>query len=243
MNQYKALIFDLDDTLFDTYGQLIQVALKETCQKMINCGLDAKLDQAMDYRNSLFDSKPRCNFCEELVSHFGVSSNSSHSPDQVIELGNQAFYSRKVGEDISVFSGVFKMLDGLQHSFKLYLVTAGNLETQQQKIHRLRIAEYFISIYCMDPSLEQTKSQAFKKILTTLDCKPADILSIGNRLDNEIKEAKELGMDTCYFVHGEYAKMKPSCPEENPDYTIDEITELVHILEMPEDMVNELKNA
>ena len=34
MQKYKNLIFDLDDTLMDTWGQLVANALEEACSKI-----------------------------------------------------------------------------------------------------------------------------------------------------------------------------------------------------------------
>lgn len=241
MRTYKHLIFDLDDTLFDTWGLLVKVALNEACQKMINNGLNAKLDEAVAFREELYRTNPRCKFWDEITEKFGVTGEKNNS--EVSLIGDTAFHKRNVAEKIYLFKGAEKMLEEMQHTFTLHLVTSGNLDTQNQKIKQLDIQDFFKDIYCVDPMKGQSKSDAFKKIFKCADNDLKDFLCIGNRLDQEINMGKTVGFDTCYVRHGEYIHMKPSCKEEEPDYTIENITELIHILEMDEKLLEELKHA
>ncbi|MEE6249114.1 MAG: HAD family hydrolase [Bdellovibrionota bacterium] len=229
MQKYKNLIFDLDDTLMDTWGQLVANALEEACSKMINLGLNASIQDDIQYRRQLYKEKSRSNFCEKLVQHFGVQAQSDS--EKVISAGNKAFYQRQIFENIEVFPGVHDLLKNLQLSYNLYLVTSGNAETQNQKIKLLDIESYFKCIFCVDPFAGQSKKTAFEKILRTTNTQGSENLSIGNRIDMEICQAKELGMDTCLILHGEYIHLEPSCPEERPDFKLEKATEIIRLLE------------
>ena len=48
-------------------------------------------------------------------------------------------------------------------------------------------------------------------VLTIL---PPEILSVGNRRSMDIRSAKQLGMKTCLFLHGEHRHELPQGPEE-----------------------------
>jgi putative hydrolase of the HAD superfamily len=241
MRHFKIIIFDLDDTLFDTWGLLVQTALEEACQKMIQAGLQAELKEAVDFRKELYKNNPRCNFWKEIVTRFGVRAGVD--PAEVAEAGDIAFHKRNVVEPIHLFPKAEEMLQRLQQSYKTYLVTAGNHETQNQKIKQLYIQELFQSIYCVDPMKGETKKMAFEKILKMTGVHPNECISVGNRMDQEIKMAKELGMQTCYVLHGEYIHMKPSCDAEKPDFTVETVCELEHILEMDQNLLKEAKQA
>lgn len=241
MRNYKHLIFDLDDTLFDTWGLLVKNALNEACQKMIDSGLNANLEEAVAFREELYKTNPRCKFWVEISEKFGT--NNGKTKAELSEIGDRAFHKRNVAEKIYLFKGAEEMLSAMQHTFTLHLVTSGNLDTQNQKIKQLDIQDYFKNIYCVDPLEGQSKLDAFKKIVKCSEESPEDILCIGNRLDQEIQMGKTIGFDTCYVRHGEYIHMQPSCPEEHPDYTIENVTELIHILEMDDNLLEELKRA
>ncbi len=57
--KYTTLIFDLDDTLLDTWGQLVQPAARESCQAMIEAGLNADLEECIEKRTDFFINRPR----------------------------------------------------------------------------------------------------------------------------------------------------------------------------------------
>jgi FMN phosphatase YigB (HAD superfamily) len=71
------IIFDMDDTLFDTYGQLVKPASLESCRAMIDAGLNAEIDQCLKARHDLGLSKPRADIYKELVKHFGIRNAGS----------------------------------------------------------------------------------------------------------------------------------------------------------------------
>lgn len=241
MRKYKHLIFDLDDTLMDTWGQLVKVALTEACNAMIRAGLKTDIDTAVAFRSALYKEDPRCDFWKALVEKFGV--NEGIEASAVSEIGDHSFHHRNVKEEIRLFPGAREMLERLQNSYKVSLVTAGSYKTQTQKVSRLDIEILFTEIYCVDPSQGMTKLDAFRKILNLSSDDAGTYLVIGNRLDHEIRMGKSLGMDTCYMKHGEYIHMSPSCPEEEADFVIGDITDLEHLLEMPESFLTDLKKA
>jgi FMN phosphatase YigB (HAD superfamily) len=54
-------------------------------------------------------------------------------------------------------------------------------------------------------------------------------VSIGNRIDVELRDAKELGMQTILVEHGEYVGFTPQIPQEVPDTIIFKVGELKNI--------------
>ncbi|MCB0348887.1 MAG: HAD family hydrolase [Bdellovibrionales bacterium] len=220
----KAIFFDLDDTLFDTYGQLVESAIRDSCQVMIQAGLKANMESCIEKRHSFYLNVPRKNLYQELVTHFGVSNND---PESVAEIGQKAFFEREIEPTISLFSGAKNLLEDLEAKYHLFLVTAGDTNTQKQKVKHLGIEKFFRQIYYVDVRTGQTKKDAFTKALSEYYYKPKECLSVGNRIDHEIAEAKELGMHTCYIKHGQYVYLSPKRPEEIPDFTIDKIRDLM----------------
>lgn len=222
--RYKCIVFDLDDTLLDTSGRLVPAAAREACQAMIAAGLETQTEPCFVERARFIAREPRGNVYRHLVSTFGVRSGTD--PDQVVSAGFQAFHQRDVGNEVALFDGAEDLLRLLAPLHVLYLVTSGNEATQRQKVSLLGIARFFRRVLYVDPSLGQSKSEAFREVLKREGGDPRTFLSVGNRVDTDIATAKEIGWDTCWVRAGEYAHMLPGNPLERPDYEIFDIRDL-----------------
>lgn len=224
----KVIVFDLDDTLFDTLGQLVKPATKETCQAMISAGLNASLDDCIQQRNEIFKNNPRDNIYRLLVNHFGTNDNEN--TDSIVTAGFEAFHNRKVEEEITPFEHTHQTLQSLKANYPLFLVTLGNPPTQQKKVKRLGLEEFFEKIFYVDVAQSHSKKEAFQTIMNQYDLTPDSFLCIGNRIDTELKDGKTLGMQTILMKHGEYLHLESQCLEEVPDAEIENVETLLSIL-------------
>jgi putative hydrolase of the HAD superfamily len=109
----------------------------------------------------------------------------------------------------------------------LNLVTAGHPATQEEKIRILGIRPLFTRIIVVDPSIGERKGSAFSEIMRESRKPPARHLSIGNRVETDIAEARSLGWKACWVRYGEHAAHEPANESEQPDFTIHHISELV----------------
>ena len=223
---FSHLIFDLDDTLLDTYRQLVPKASQEACERMISHGLATGVSECVAAREEIAQTEGRKNLFESLVQRFGTNGRPA---SEVAEAGFKAFYDRKVETTISLFPGLRDTLRDLRASYGLHLVTAGHPATQEEKLKILEMHALFDSITIVNTFSSETKRQAFEQIARNTE-KPAErYISIGNRLDTDIAPAKELGWKTCWVRYGEYAKSKPISVYETPDFVISKISELIEI--------------
>lgn len=229
--RYRCLVFDLDDTLLDTHSQLVPQAARESCQAMISAGLNSTLETALAERANFIAHEPRGNVYAHLVRAFAVRDDSR--PEDVVAAGYNAFHHRDVKENIQMFAGSREMLARLKEAYVLFLVTAGNVNTQRRKVEILEIEILFRAIHYIDPTRGQSKIDAFRAIERSEGGAPESYLSIGNRVDSDIAFAKVLGWDTCWVRAGEYAHMLPNSRNETPDYEILRIEQLEAILAAP----------
>ena len=221
----QLVAFDLDDTLLDTSRLLSPRATHEACVAMIDAGLQTDVDQALEACHDREMKSPRQDLFMSLVKRFGVRDGAD--PLRVATAGNHAFYNRKVEEDINVFPGVLDLLAGLRaDGYHLHLVTQGHRPTQEEKIRILKIGRAFESIHHVDPSKGERKRDAFAKIMEQTGAAASNHLSIGNRIDTDISEAKEIGWKTCWVRYGEYRFLVPTLAREKPDFTILSLAEL-----------------
>ncbi len=221
---FDHLIFDLDDTLLDTSNLLIPRASREACAAMISSGLNADIEACVRAWGEHGALQSRRDLFSHLVERFGV--NRETDAERVAQLGYQAFYNRRVESDISLFSGAHELLSVLGRNYGLHLVTSGTRSTQEEKIRILKIEPLFDSITHVDPTRGERKRDAFAAIQRKTDRPAERHLSIGNRIDTDVSEARELGWKACWVRYGEYVAMTPTTEIEQPDYIIENITEL-----------------
>jgi putative hydrolase of the HAD superfamily len=222
------LAFDLDDTLFDTFGQLVVPATREASQAMIEAGLKATLEQCLEARANLHSKNPRDDIYSLLAAHFGVRKGCDLKA--VIQAGTTAFFDRTIKEQISLFEDAIDTLTELKTRYGLFLVTLGTPKTQMKKVELLKLSSFMRRVFYVDYAVQKSKTAAFRAILDETGLPPDCHLSIGNRLDGEIRDAKALGMQTCLMQHGEFAHMEPANQLEVPDATITRLAELKLLL-------------
>jgi len=229
--RFQVLLFDLDDTLMDTWGQLVAPAAREACAAMIAAGLDADLEACVRERERLFLAFPGQDVYQLLAERFRLRAGAE--ADKVVAAGDDAYFNRQVAPDIRPFDRVPALLADLSADYALHLVTSGHPATQTQKVAHLGIGAYFRSIHLVDSRAGETKGAVFEALLSAAACPAARFMSIGDRLDREIREAKALGMQTCHVHRGEFSHLHPRDPLEQPDYRIRHINQLTQILNQP----------
>ncbi|MES2855590.1 MAG: HAD family hydrolase, partial [Bdellovibrionota bacterium] len=129
---FDHIAFDLDDTLLDTYRQLIPAAVREACTAMIAAGLKAEVDQCVKAREDFIRGNARTSLYRFLVFRFGVKDGVD--PNEVAEIGYRAFHDRQVERNIELFPGARELLKDLRTRYTVHLVTSGHKRTQAEKI-------------------------------------------------------------------------------------------------------------
>jgi putative hydrolase of the HAD superfamily len=225
---FDVIAFDLDDTLLDTTRLLMGPASKEACEAMIKAGLNTDLDTCLKVRRSFLLHNPSGDVYTYLAHYFGSAPDEADSVSKVgiATAGHRAFYSRQVEPHISLTEYSLQLLEELKFNYKLFLITAGDVPTQTQKVQFLKITSYFEKIFYINSyDKSETKLDAFKEISNS-GIKPERHLSVGNRIDTDLTPAKAVGWKTCWVKYGEYAQLMPKSPIEQPDFTIQKIEEL-----------------
>ena len=214
MSNIKAIAFDLDDTLLDTTRLIVPQAATAACLQLIKAGLTLDLDKCMKLRQELAKSMSHKEIFPYIALHYGVNST------QAIQSAIKCFYKPEVPKNLAPFQDALANILELKSHYSIYLVTSGDFETQTKKIHSMKIEHLFQDIYIVDSLKNEKKTNAFLKIITKQKIMPAELLSFGNRLSSEIRDAKKIGAMTCYFAYGEHFGEIPKISEDYPDFTI-----------------------
>lgn len=218
----KCIAFDLDDTLLDTSQWLVPMAARHACQAMLDAGVASDIDTCLQWRSAKAAEFSHREIFAQFIQRYGTST-----PDMALQGALKAFYNPEVPSRLPLMEGAEENLRTLSRKYHLYLITSGEPAAQQRKIKALQIETYFKKIYLVNNFKNETKKHAFESILAVEKIQPEELLSVGNRLSQEIREAKMCGAKTCYFCHGEHVGERPELREDYPDFTVYKHQELI----------------
>lgn len=215
---WHALIFDLDDTLFDTSSQLLPAAHIEAAQAMIAAGLQAPLQQVLELRQQCSQLGGDPSISAQVAMRLGCTSPT------VAEAGERAFFERDPGL-MSLEPDVAALLERLLPAVPMALVTAGHPPTQLTKIRRLDLERYFADVRLVDRQNGERKREALRHLLVGHAWTASRCVVVGDREDDELAAAMELG---CRRVR---VCRDPSRPSDVAEVTIHHVRELEPALE------------
>lgn len=220
--KFTAVAFDLDDTLIDTSGLLVPIASRAAFDAMKALGLEVEFSHFDSIRRTKALSQNHRQIFQDIAHEFGSDENQQ----KLTQAGIEAFYNPPLPQKIPLLPGAEDLLNDLKSKYQLYLVTSGSTSTQQEKTKRAGVYPLFQHCYFVDGFNKGRKRDAFLDILKKTGSAPEKLLAIGNRLSQEIHDAKEIGARTCYFEYGEHVGEKPRNAFEIPDYTVKSHSEI-----------------
>lgn len=222
----KAVIFDLDDTLYDCTGLLVDASRKRAARAMVEAGLPLSVEEAYRLQKSVAEKYgPSSLVFDEIARMYGMD----HS---LIEHALKAYNSDEVA-DIEPFPDVIPTLRQLRlEKYRLFLVTMGVHRRQEKKIELLGIAPYFDEIVISDQEVGMLLEDCFRGLLQKHRLLPEEVAVVGDRVGIELRVARGLGMSTIQMLHGRFKVESPAHGFEKPDYKIKHIYQLSTILEL-----------
>jgi FMN phosphatase YigB (HAD superfamily) len=218
------VIFDLDDTLYDCFGQRVRDAHRYAAQAMVEAGLNATAEAVYRARMRAFRHDPMLRYIDaEVIRRFGADG-----PEALSRIAREAYFNCPVGE-LTLFAGSLPLLRFLaKRGVRNFIVSFGEPKIQRAKVKALGLDREpsVEKIYYADRENVLTKEAAFRKIQKKTGLTPGEMVVIGDRPAREIRAGRELGMHTVRVRHGEFKTQVPAGPEENPDYVIRNIAEV-----------------
>jgi len=222
----RAVIFDLDDTLYDCTGLLVEAARLRAAKAMVDAGLPCTPGEA--YRKQLeleTQLGPRGRVFERLAELYGLGPAA-------IRRAMEAYNSDEV-DDIDLFSDVVPTLHELRsRGIHVFLVTDGVHRRQEAKIRVLGLESLCEAIVINDVERGALVEECFEQLLREYDLQPDEVLSVGDRIHHEVKAANTLGIISCQMLHGRFSALQPRGELETPDYRIERIGQVLDVVDM-----------
>jgi putative hydrolase of the HAD superfamily len=224
----KAVIFDLDDTLFDCTGQLTDPARKRAVDILEKKIPGLTRERLFAKQVTLSNEHGSSGAIELIGRQNGLSRADIH---KALEA-----YNRLEVENIHPFPETLPTLETLRKlGIKQVVATSGRPERQGQKVQSLGLDSFFTlesgTLFFHDDLADSYKDATLETALVHLSV-PADfVLSVGDKLDSEIAASNRLGMITVRLLHGRQKDRQPANPDETPDHEIASLNELLQLIE------------
>ncbi|MEE9584986.1 MAG: uridine diphosphate-N-acetylglucosamine-binding protein YvcK, partial [Candidatus Brocadiales bacterium] len=220
----KAIIFDLDDTLYDCTGLLVGASRRRAARAMVDAGLPLSVEEAYKLQNAVVEKYgPSSLVFDEIAKEYGMGRS-------LVECALKAYNSDEVS-DIEPFPDVVPILRQLrQEKYKLFLVTMGVHRRQEKKLEQLGISSYFDEIVINDQEVGLLLEDCFSGLIRKHNLLPDEVAVVGDRVGVELRTAKTMGMSAVQMLHGRFKVEAPLRSSEKPDYKIKHIYQLSTIL-------------
>jgi len=222
----KAVIFDLDDTLYDCSGSLIDASRSRAAKALVEAGLTCTEEEVYQLQKELTEKYgPYYHVFNEIVNKYNADS-------KLINIAYKAYNSSEVSE-IKPFPYVISTFKELKEKgYKLFLLTVGVHERQEKKINILGLKPYFDEIVISDQEIGLPLEDCMRDLIERHTINFREAVVVGDRVREELRIAKSLGMTTIQMLHGRF-KNEPAVNDcDKPDYKIKRIFQITTILQL-----------
>jgi putative hydrolase of the HAD superfamily len=203
----KLLIFDLDNTLFDTYSQLGVKVIDEMLYRMKKAGLKSQDEKIIRKKYSF--------------TGFRVLARELKLSEKLQRIG-MSVYEEMDLSGITPFPDI-EVLGSLGQ--KKALVTSGTQQMQMKKIRILGIQKYFDEIIVDESNSIDGRKSIFSELAVKYKVKPGQVIVIGDNPEIELAAGKALGMITVQIAR------RANILRGAADYHVKDLHEFKKILE------------
>jgi len=197
VNHIKIIAFDADDTLWvnQNYFDEAEYRFRELLQEYIPYeDISHELLKIEIENMHLYGFGVKAFALSMVEAALKISDNKIDQKiiGQILELGKEI-----LNKPVEMLDGVIQVIEQLHGKYKLIVVTKGDILDQERKLRKSGIEHYFHHIEIMSDK----QVNDYRKLIKHLDCKPEDILMIGNSLKSDIIPVLDIGGYAAYVPY------------------------------------------
>ena len=221
---YEIILTDIDNTLLD-FDKGSAAGVKNVMDYYGIAYTEERLQQYLAVNDGLWKRYERGEIEKEMIfktrfkdfmAMFGVEAEPLFANDLYVEGLKSKIYYRP---------HCMEFLDAVKGKYKLYAVTNGVTLTQEVRLAKSGLDQYFDKIFISEQmGCKKPEKEFFDKVFDAIG--PVDkrkCILLGDSLTSDMQGGRNAGIDTCLI--GE-AENDPRC-----DYVISDLMELLPILE------------
>lgn len=220
----KAIIFDLDDTLYKEID-FVYSGFKEVCLYLSKIN---GIEFEVLYKNSIeiLRKDGRGKVFDILCSNFGIKEDTQ----KLVSI------YRNTNPEIKLYKDSIYLINKLRDNYKLGIITDGMASVQWNKIKALNLKDIIHKIIVTDDyGKDFWKPSVFPylKISSSFSVLPEECIYIGDNPTKDFIGARKVGMNTVRIVrdYGDYINIKLSL-EYEADYNIKNLCEIERVIQL-----------
>jgi 2-haloalkanoic acid dehalogenase type II len=223
----KAISFDADGTLWD-FQQVMRHSLGKVMEELEHLDPQAAaaldIDRMIAIRNRVADElKGKTTNLEDIrFQAFRRTLEEINRPNEELARHLNEVYFRHRFEDTEPYDDVLPALQTLRERYRLGLLSNGNSYPE-----RCGFEGIFDSVvFSQERRIEKPDPTIFRITLRELGCSEAELLHVGDSLENDVEGAHGAGI-MCAWLNRDQVENDTNII---PDYEIHTLTELLDIL-------------
>lgn len=196
----KWIFFDMGSTLIDE-----TLAMEHRIRDVIE-GTEITFEQFTEKK--LFFAKQNKPADLETIKFFGLTKTPWHK------------------EDERLYPDTIECLEKIHKHYRTGII-ANQSFGSKERLEAFGILKYIdIVVASAEEGVEKPDRRIFEIALERAQCKPEEAAMAGDRLDNDIVPANEIGMYTIWVKQGNWKDASPREEAEQPDMTVESLGEL-----------------
>ena len=229
MKYINTIIFDADDTLWECEPFFQQT--KQFVCYLLKDYADEKTLKELIYKNhiaklELYGYGVKGYILSLVKTALDVSEMkvSTDIIDSIIALGDTM-----LNDPIVLLPGVEQVLKDLKPSYRLVMITKGDLLDQMNKLKRSGLEEYFEKVEVVSEKDEATYKQVFEK----MGIEPSNALMVGNSLKSDVLPVVAIGgtgVHVPFEITWDHEKIEKEIDNDRI-FELKSITDLVKLLQ------------
>lgn len=220
----KALIFDLDDTLY-LESDFVASGYRAVARHLTE-NYGCNYQDVFYAMMATFATRGRESVLPMAIARF---LNGSVPLNELVEV------YREHWPTIRLLPGYSDLLKKLGQTYRLGIITDGLPEVQKRKVSALKLDSLMDKVlYTWEygPEMEKPHPLSFALMTEYLNTAPENALFIGDSPDKDCRGAHAAGMKSvCLQAVPQNGNFHKQAAEENPDFVIDSLYQLPRILE------------
>jgi len=213
------VFFDLGYTLINEDGAAFG-RLQQVCDSLGELGVNtevADLVKSLEEASERYDPSPFGSVLNQLIP----------DPEHQDFVRKSGRYPKELEKP---YPDAERLLISLAGKYQLGVI-ANQPDGTEARLRNYGLLSFFsVIISSTELGISKPDLEIFRVALREAGCKPEEAVMIGDRIDNDIRPAKALGMQTVRILQGVGRLQRPRTDDEQPDATVKDLAELGEIL-------------